>query len=57
VASVEPRTPFHSFSFAVSPPLALARVSQGTEGGAPTNHELPNQKFADKHQLFYINKT
>jgi len=26
--------------------------SQGTEG-VPVNHRLLNQKFADKHQLFY----
>jgi hypothetical protein len=23
-------------------------------GGALANHQLPNQKFADRHQLFYI---
>jgi hypothetical protein len=32
--------------------IFLAKGSQGTEG-APANHELPNQKFADRHQLFY----
>jgi len=33
----------------------LAGGFQGT-GGAPANHELPNQKFSDRHQLFYISK-
>ncbi len=46
-------TPFWSFPFMASSPLALARGFQGTKG-ALTNHELPNQKFANRHQLFYI---
>ncbi len=33
-------------------PFVLARGSQGTGGGPPANHELPNQKFANRHQLF-----
>ncbi len=36
--------PSHYYPLVVSPPLALARGSQGTEG-APANHELLNQKF------------
>jgi hypothetical protein len=28
-------------------------LSKDLAGGAPTNHELPNQNFANKHQLFY----
>jgi len=51
MASPEIGTPSRSFPLAVSPPLALARGSQGTRG-ALANHELLNQKFADRHQLF-----
>jgi len=53
VALAEIGTPSCSFPFAASLPLALAGGSQGTRKGAPTNHELSNQNFADKHQLFY----
>ncbi len=53
VASPEIGTPSCSFPFAASLPLALAGGFQGTRKGAPTNHELSNQNFADKHQLFY----
>ncbi len=51
MASPEIGTPSRSFPLAVSPPLALARGSQGSRG-ALANHELLNQKFADRHQLF-----
>jgi len=51
VASLEIGTPFCSFPLAVSPLLTLAWGSQGTKG-PPTNHELSNQKFTDRHQLF-----
>ncbi len=53
MASLETRTPFGSFPLAVLSLLALARDS--LEGpGVPINHELSNQKFANRHQLFYI---
>jgi hypothetical protein len=52
VASPEIGTPSHSFPLTTSSPLALAKGSQGIGGGAPTNHELPNQKFVERHQLF-----
>jgi len=55
MASPKIGTPFPSFPFMISPPLALVGRFQRTEG-APTNHESPNQKFANKHQLFYISK-
>ncbi len=29
------------------------RALKGPGGGALANHELSNQKFVDKHQLFY----
>jgi len=51
VASPKTRTPSHSFPLVASLPLALARGFQRTEV-TPTNHELPNQKFVDRHQLF-----
>jgi len=51
VASLKTGTPSHSFSLAASASLALAKGSQGT-ARAPANHELSNQKFANKHQLF-----
>jgi hypothetical protein len=53
VASLETGTPSHSFPFTTSSPLALVGGSQGTRG-VPANHKLSNQKFADRHQLFYI---
>ncbi len=52
MASPEIGTPSYSFPLVVSLSLALARGFQGTRG-APVNHKLPNQKFADRHQLFY----
>jgi hypothetical protein len=55
ITSPKTGTPFYFFPLAISPPLTLVGHSQGTRG-APTNHELPNQKFADRHQLFYISK-
>jgi hypothetical protein len=35
--------------------FTVARFGWGLskDQGAQANHELPNQKFADKHQLFY----
>jgi hypothetical protein len=51
VASFKTGTPSLSFPLTISPPFVLVGGSQGTKG-APTNHELLNQKFADKHQLF-----
>jgi len=53
MASLEIGTLASSFQLTVSPSFALAGGFQGTRG-APANHELPNQKFADRHQLFYI---
>ncbi len=55
MASPETITPFRFFPLAVSSSLALARGSQETKG-APANHELLNQKLANRHQLFYISK-
>jgi len=52
VASPETGTPSRSFPLAVSLLLTLAGGSQGTKG-ALANHELLNQKFANRHQLFY----
>jgi hypothetical protein len=51
VASLETRTPFRFFPLAVSPLFALAGGFQGTRG-ALANHEIPNQKISDRHQLF-----
>jgi hypothetical protein len=57
VASHETITPSRSFPLVASLPFALARGSQGTRrwggggGSSLANHELLNQKFADKHQL------
>jgi hypothetical protein len=53
MASPETRTLAGSFPLMVSSPLTLVGGSQGTRG-ALANHKLPNQKFADRHQLFYI---
>jgi len=33
--------------------IFLAGGSQRMGGGAPANHKLSNQNFADRHQLFY----
>jgi hypothetical protein len=55
MASLEIGTPSRPFSLAISLPFALVGGFQGTRG-ALANHELPNQKFANIHQLFYINK-
>jgi len=55
MASPKTITPFRFFPLVTSLPFALVGHSQGT-GGARTNHELPNQKFVDRHQLFYISK-
>jgi len=52
VASPKIGTPSCFFPFVASPSFVLLGGFQGTEGGALANHELPNQKFADKHQLF-----
>ncbi len=46
--------PSSSFPLMASPLLALAEGYQGTRGEGLANHELSNQKFANKHQLFYI---
>jgi len=52
VASLEIGTSSHSFPLVVSLPLVLVGGSQGTGGGPPANHKLPNQIFIDRHQLF-----
>jgi hypothetical protein len=51
VASLETGTPFHFFPFTASPPFVVIGGSQRTRG-VLTNHELLNQKFTNKHQLF-----
>jgi len=53
MASLEIGTIADSFPLTASPLFVLVGGFQGTRG-APANHELPNQKFADRHQLFYI---
>jgi hypothetical protein len=53
VASPKTGTSFRSFPFTTSSLFALAWGFQGTKG-APINHELPNQKFVNRQQLFYI---
>jgi hypothetical protein len=55
MASLETGTPSRSFPLATSPLHTLAGGSQRTRG-APVNHESSNQKFANRHQLFYISK-
>jgi hypothetical protein len=52
VASPEIRTPSRSFPLMASLPITLAKGAQET-GGALANHKLSNQKFANRHQLFY----